>query len=657
MILATHAILSTYGFWLPNDPRGSWSDFVGSWELFRAGGTATKIDTTRSAAAHRHDVTARRAAKESLDRSPVVLDGEQAKLVAYGFADAAKSCGSEILACAVLPEHMHLVLTNGGIPFRRLLTRLKADATKRLKNAGRHPFVTADGTDPPPMWARGGWNVFLDSDEAIFRSIAYVEENPGKEGKPRQRWSFVVKYNPSRSLSVAAKDDLAATDRERAANPLWHPFAPMRAFRDEDPPVITNADGFELITADGKRLLDGVSSLWCNVHGHRVPEIDEAVKAQLDRVAHSTLLGLRQDTADAFAERLVDVTPANLTKVFYSDAGATAVEVALKMAFQYHRQKSPDGERRRKYFKMVDAYHGDTVGTNSVGGIELFHQVYGDLFFDTIPVPCPYTLRPPDGHDAESYTAWATAEMERLVTAYAGEAAAFVIEPLVQGAAGILTHPPGYLRKVREITRMHSVPLICDEVATGFCKTGSLFAVEQEGVEPDFLCLAKGITGGYLPLAATLTTDEIYDAFLGEPHEGKTFFHGHTYTGNALGCAAGLASLDLVERNDIVGHVTGLDAVFDEELSTLADHPHVGAVRRRGVMTGIELVADRGTLTPFSAELRMGHRVTLAARERGVMIRPLGDVVVLMPAVAMPADDVQRLIRVTIDAIDAAVAS
>ncbi|MGC1272301.1 MAG: adenosylmethionine--8-amino-7-oxononanoate transaminase [Planctomycetaceae bacterium] len=432
---------------------------------------------------------------------------------------------------------------------------------------------------------------------------------------------------------------------------LWHPFTAMEAWRDEAFPVIRSADGFDLIDVEGNRFLDGISSLWCNVHGHRVPEIDAAIRSQLDRVAHSTLLGLANEPSIRLAKRLVDRTPAGLNKVFYSDSGATAVEIALKMAYQYHRQKPGRPEKRDRFVRLGNAYHGDTLGTVSVGGIDLFHAVYGDLLFETLSVPSPVTLRVPEGHDSDSYLRWCFAELERVINENADRIAAFVIEPLVQGAAGILVHPAGYLKRVRELTAAYGIPLIADEVAVGFGRTGTLFACEQEGVTPDFLCLAKGITGGYLPLAATLTTDAIYEAFLAPPHEAKTFFHGHTYTGNPLACAAALASLELFEQNDVLGNVRRNADRLAERLAVLNDHPRVAEVRQKGVMVGIELVQDRDGLAPFSPERRTGHLVTLAARRRGVILRPLGDVAVLMPAPAMPVEQIDRLCEIAVESI------
>ncbi|MFP6769944.1 MAG: adenosylmethionine--8-amino-7-oxononanoate transaminase [Planctomycetaceae bacterium] len=435
---------------------------------------------------------------------------------------------------------------------------------------------------------------------------------------------------------------------------VWHPFTPMQAYALESPPVIVGGEGFELIDETGARYLDGVSSLWCNVHGHRVPEIDQAIRDQLDRIAHSTLLGLGGGPSIELARRLVEITPAGLEHVFFSDSGATAVEVALKVAWQYQRQRDGRSGSRDLFVGLTGGYHGDTIGAVSLGNIDLFHAVYGPLLFQTMTVPSPVAFHRPAGTTAEQWLLFCEEELERVLRANHDRIAAVVIEPLVQGAAGILVHPPGYLKRLRELTRELGLLLIADEVAVGFGRTGTMFACEQEEVKPDLLCLAKGLSGGYLPLAATLATEEIYGAFLGEPHEGRTFFHGHTYTGNALGCAAALASLDLLETRDVLGNVGKIAGVLSDRLAALVDHPHVGEIRHKGLMVGIELVADRVGNQAFPVERRTGHLVTLAARRRGVVLRPLGDVVVLMPAPAMPAASVETLCQVTIDAIEEA---
>lgn len=434
---------------------------------------------------------------------------------------------------------------------------------------------------------------------------------------------------------------------------VWHPFTPMQAWQSENAPVIVRGQGFHLFDAAGNCWLDGISSLWCNVHGHCVPELDQAIREQLDKVAHTTLLGLGSEPSIRLARALLDRAPTGLSRVFYSDSGASTVEVALKMAYQFQRQKPGGDDRRRLFLSIGNAYHGDTLGTVSVGGIDLFHRCYRDLLFPGITVPSPVALRVPQGHTSDSWLQYCFDEVERQIRLRCDELVAVVMEPLVQGAAGILVHPEGYLRHIRQLCDRHNVLLIADEVAVGFGRTGTLFACEQEQVSPDILCLAKGITGGYLPIGTTLVTEQIYEAFLGEPWEGRTFYHGHTYTGNALGCAVGLKSLQLFEERNLLANVAQCSEVLSERLAVLEGHPHVAEVRQRGVMVGIELVQDRDGLRPFPVEQRVGHQVTLEARRQGVIIRPLGDVVVLMPAPGMPADTVHQLCDVALQSIEA----
>jgi adenosylmethionine-8-amino-7-oxononanoate aminotransferase len=390
------------------------------------------------------------------------------------------------------------------------------------------------------------------------------------------------------------------------------------------------AEGTDLIDVEGRRYIDGVSSLWCNVHGHRHPRIDAAVRAQLERVAHSTMLGLTHRPAIELAARLVELAPRGLSRVFYSDSGSTAAEIALKMAFQFWKQR---GERRPRFVALHMAYHGDTIGSVSVGGIDLFHSLYRPLLFDTLKA------QPGD-----------VPQMERLLRDHEGEVAAVIMEPLVQGAAGMLVHPEGYLRAVRELCDRHDVLLILDEVATGFGRTGRMFACQHEDVSPDLLCLAKGISGGYLPLGATLTSERIYEGFLGEFEDFRTFFHGHTYTGNPLACAAALATLDVFREERTLERLRPKIELLEGLLRPLARHPAVREVRQRGFMVGIEL-------EEFPLGLRMGHRVALEARRRGAIIRPLGDVVVLMPPLAISGPDLRRLVAITAEAIGAAAAA
>jgi adenosylmethionine-8-amino-7-oxononanoate aminotransferase len=417
---------------------------------------------------------------------------------------------------------------------------------------------------------------------------------------------------------------------------LWHPFTPQQAWAEEPPLVIERAQGSMLYDTEGRGYIDGVSSLWCNVHGHRHPHIDAAVRAQLDRVAHSTMLGLSHPAAIELAERLVRIAPAGLTRVFYSDSGSTAVEVALKMAYQWWSQREDAAERPRRdtFIRLRDAYHGDTIGSVSAGGIDLFHACYRPLLFDTLQA---------DPGEAD--------HMAALLEEHGERVCAVIVEPLVQGAAGILVHPPGYLRTVRELCDAHGVPLICDEVATGFGRTGRMFACEHEDVVPDLMCVAKGLTGGYLPLAATLTTERIYEGFLGRPEDRRTFFHGHTYTGNPLACAAAIATLELFESERTLELLERKITLLGRWLKELVRPlPAVAAIRRRGFMCGIEL---RG----YPSSARMGHQVTLAARRHGAIVRPLGDVVVLMPPLSIGEDELRRLVELTARAIAEATAA
>ncbi len=438
---------------------------------------------------------------------------------------------------------------------------------------------------------------------------------------------------------MPTRQELEQWDRDH----VWHPFTPMQAYAAEKPLIIAQAHGCFLVDLDGREYIDGVSSLWCNVHGHRVPEIDAAVRAQLDAVAHSTLLGLSNVPAIRLARRLVELAPPGLNHVFYSDDGATAVEVALKMAFQYWRQAPVPRPEKTKFLALQGAYHGDTLGDVSVGDLARFHHLFAPLLFPTLRAPHPHCYRCPLGLERARCHIDCADALAALVSQHADELAAVVIEPLVQGAAGMIVAPEGYLKRVREVTRRHNVLLIADEVAVGFGRTGTMFACAHEEVSPDFLCVAKGLTGGYLPLAATLTTDEVYNAFLGPVDAGGSFFHGHTYTGNPLGAAAALASLDLLTAP------TGLPALpakverLRTHLNRLRDLPIVGDVRQKGLTAGIELVKDKRTKQPFSPSERMGARACRAARDQGVLLRPLGDVVVVMPPLAIDANLLDRL--------------
>jgi adenosylmethionine-8-amino-7-oxononanoate aminotransferase len=408
-------------------------------------------------------------------------------------------------------------------------------------------------------------------------------------------------------------DQLRALDLEH----VWHPFTQMQLWPKDEPLIIERAEGNWLIDTEGRRYLDGVSSLWVTVHGHRKAELDAAVIAQLGKVAHSTLLGLSNVPSIELAAKLVALAPQGLTKVFYSDSGSTSVEVALKMAYQYQQLRGYT--QKRRFAALTDAYHGDTLGSVSVGGVDLFHDRFRHLLFDVERVPVSLEAT------------------RALFEKKAHELAAFVVEPLVQGAAGMLMQPRGYLKGLEQLCREHDVLLICDEVATGFGRTGTMFAVEHEDVTPDFLCVAKGLTGGYLPLAATLTTARVFEAFLGTAAEQKTFFHGHTYTGNPLACAAALANLELFEKEHTLERLKPVIAELERGLEGLE-------VRQRGMMIGVQL-------REYPYGDRMGFQVCQAARKRGVLLRPLGNVVVLMPPLSLTVDEAKLLTRVVRESI------
>jgi len=424
---------------------------------------------------------------------------------------------------------------------------------------------------------------------------------------------------------------------------LWHPFTHMQQWLADDPLVITAAEEMYLIDSDGRRYLDGVSSLWCNVHGHHVKEIDEAIARQMGKVAHSTLLGLAGEPSILLAEKLMPLVPRGLAKIFFSDSGATATEVAFKLAVQYwHNLGKP---AKNQLVGFAHAYHGDTVGAMSVGRMEAFHRPHFPMLFEVHFAPSPYVYRSQTPDDANAERDRCLAALETLLREKHERLAAVCLEPIVQGAAGMIVHPPGFLAGVKKLCERFAVLFIADEVAVGFGRTGKLFACEHESVSPDLMCLAKGITGGYLPLAATLASQKIFDAFLGDPWEGKTFFHGHTYTGNALACAAAIASLDLLQKNNVVPRVAAKSAALADLLALLLQLKHVGDIRQKGFMVGIELVVDKKTKRPFDYKRRIGAAVCARVRKHGVILRPLGDVIVLMPPLAMEMDDLGKIVN------------
>ncbi len=448
-----------------------------------------------------------------------------------------------------------------------------------------------------------------------------------------------------------AKQTAAQHLEQLDKNLIWHPFTQMKDWEKDHPLIIESGKGSFLTDITGKKFIDGSSSLWVTVHGHRKKEIDQAVSHQLKKIAHSTLLGLSNVPSILLAEKLATIAPKGLKKIFYSDSGSTAVEIALKIAFQYWHQKSPEGQRKTGFISLADAYHGDTIGAVSVGGIDLFHSIYKPILFQSRRIESPFCYRCKYGLTYPDCQKTCLVHAERTIQKFATVTAALIIEPHVQGAAGMLLQPPGYMKRIRELCTKYNILMIADEVATGFGRTGKMFACEHETVVPDFLCVAKGLTGGYLPLAATLTTQDIYQGFLGEYHEFKAFFHGHTYTGNPLACSAAIANIDLFRKEKTLQRLQPKILHLQKGLKRFKELDHVGDIRQKGFMVGIELVKQRLMREPYPPEEKIGQRVILEARKRGLILRPLGNVIVLMPPLSISMPEITKMLDATFDAI------
>jgi adenosylmethionine-8-amino-7-oxononanoate aminotransferase len=430
---------------------------------------------------------------------------------------------------------------------------------------------------------------------------------------------------------------------------LWHPFTQMKEWYGESPIIITEGKGSFLKDILGRWYIDGVSSIWVTVHGHGKEEINRAIKEQVDMISHSTLLGLTHPPAIELSEKLVSIAPEGLSRVFYSDNGSTAVEIGLKIAFQYWQHRG--FKEKKRFLSLNHAYHGDTVGAVSVGGIDLFHKIFSPLLFKSYRAPAPYCYRCELGKKYPSCRLSCLKKMEAIIKKYHEKIAGLIIEPLVQGAGGMIVSPPGYLKGVRRLCNKYRILMIADEVATGFGRTGKMFACEDEDISPDILCLAKGITGGYLPLAATLTTEKIYKAFLGKYSDLKTFFHGHTYSGNQLACAAAIANLKIFSKEKTLYKMRTKINLLNKELAEMIKFPNVGDIRQKGFMVGIELVKDKGSRKPYPLDEKIGIRVCSRAREKGLIIRPLGNVIVLMPPLSISRQELKKLIQITSEAI------
>jgi adenosylmethionine-8-amino-7-oxononanoate aminotransferase len=434
---------------------------------------------------------------------------------------------------------------------------------------------------------------------------------------------------------------------------LWHPFTQQRDWVKAAPLIIERGEGVYLEDTEGRRYLDGVSSIWVTLHGHRKRALDRALIAQLKRIAHTTMLGLSNVPGIELAKRLATLAPPGLTRVFYSDNGSTAVEVALKMAFQYWQFRDGAFKKKTKFLHLGQAYHGDTLGAVSVGGIPVFHARFKPLLFPSYEAHAPYCYRCPLDLSFPECRLACVGSVEQILKQHHEEIAALIVEPMLLAAGGMITMPPGYLTRLRRLCARYRVLLVADEVATGFGRTGRMFACEHEGVKPDLMAVGKGLTGGYLPLAATLTTERIYRAFLGRYEEFKTFFHGHSYTGNPLGCAVALANLDVFERERTLARLKPKIAALHRLLQPLRDHPHVGDIRQLGLIVGIELVREWATKAPYPLAERVGIRVAEEARRLGLLIRPLGNVVVLMPPLSTTMQELRKMAGIVTKAIKA----
>lgn len=442
--------------------------------------------------------------------------------------------------------------------------------------------------------------------------------------------------------------DLEFWDKEY----VWHPFTQMRDYQQSKPLIIEKGQGSYLFDIEGNKYLDGYASLWVNVHGHNVPELNEALINQLNKLSHSTLLGSANVPSILLAKKLAEITPGDLCKVFYSDTGSASVEIALKIAYQYWKNIDPIKYKNRNTFiSLDDAYHGDTIGSVSVGGMDLYHRIFKPLLFKRVSLPTPYVYRMTEFDRAEDVRDFCLQRLENLLQEKSDEIAGIIIEPLVQGAAGIITHPQDFLKGVELLCRKYNVLLICDEVAVGFGRTGTMFASEQEGVIPDILCCGKGITGGYMPLAATITSKKIFDAFLGEKNEHKTFYHGHTYTGNQLSCSVALRNIQLIEETKLLEKVQ-VNALFvHEQLKALHRLSIVGDIRQRGLMVGIEIVKDKKTKAVFPLEENKLDNIVQTARKKGLIIRQLDQVLTFIPILAMDQDDLRKAIDIIYQSI------
>lgn len=449
---------------------------------------------------------------------------------------------------------------------------------------------------------------------------------------------------PDRNQSIAARD----------LSVVWHPCTQMKDHERLPLVPISRGEGVWLYDFEGKRYLDAISSWWVNLFGHANGRINAALRDQLERLEHVILAGFTHEPVLELSERLVRLLPAGLTRCFYADNGSSAVEVAVKMSFHYWRNHGHS--RKTRFITLASSYHGETLGALAVGNVELYKETYRPLLMDVITVPSPDCYEREPGEDWETHSRRMFAHMEQALSEHAGETAAVIVEPLVQCAGGMRMYHPVYLSLLREACDRHGVHLIADEIAVGFGRTGTLFACEQAGIRPDFICLSKGLTAGYLPLSVVATTEDVYSAFYDDYTRLTAFLHSHSYTGNPLACRAALATLDIFAADDVVRRNRDLAACMARECAELADHPHVAEIRQTGMILAIELVKDRATRETFAWQERRGLRFYEHALGAGALIRPLGNVIYWMPPYVITPEQIRFLAEVTRNGINVACA-
>lgn len=431
---------------------------------------------------------------------------------------------------------------------------------------------------------------------------------------------------------------------ERDLKHIWHPCSQMKDYEELEPIVIDHGKGVHIYDTEGKEYIDIVSSWWCNLLGHCNPVINESIKHQLDKLEHVIFANFSHEPAIQICEQLMEIIPTGLTKFNFSDNGSAAVECALKLSFQYQYQR---GRRKKtKFICLTEGYHGETIGALSVGSLDIYAKLYNPILLDTIHVEAPDCYRCPYGTCRENCQTECFEHAEQTFARFGEEACGIIIEPLLQGSAGMRMYPPSYLTKLRKLCDQYEVLLIADEIATGFGRTGKMFAFDYAGVSPDIMCISKGLTGGYMPMAITITTDEIYDAFYADYSEGKAFMHSHTYSGNPLGCAAGLAVLKILKEDGILDQAGIRARYLNQKLNeALLEHKNVGEIRHLGLINAIELVKDKNTKSGFDSGMRTGYQIYKKALEKGLLLRPLGDVLYFNPPLIINEDEIDQAVE------------